>query len=229
MLFYTYRMNNFYVYMYVRSKDSITAKAGTPYYIGKGKGRRRFESHIVSVPGAEYNVIIFDNLLEIGAFIIERNLIRWYGRKDLGTGILHNRTDGGDGGAGRRDAPDTIEKRRISNTGKKRSLKAKEKMSAAQRSVQRTGIRNSFFGKTHTDSTREVMSLAKKGKSYEEIFGVEKASEMRIRRSLEQQGKIKGPQKKVSCPRCGKIGGQGIMKRWHGKNCKFYNIDVDLA
>jgi hypothetical protein len=213
-------MNDFYVYVYIRSKDSTTAKAGTPYYVGKGKGRRRFESHVVTIPNIKYNVIVFDKLLEMGAFIIERKLIRWYGRKDLGTGILHNRTDGGDGGAGRRDAPETIEKRRISNTGKKRSLKAKKRMSTAQQSIQRTGKKNSFFGKTHTDSTREIMSLAKKGKTYEEIMGTEKATEMRRRRREEQLGRIKGPQATTTCPHCNKTGGQGIMKRWHFDRCK---------
>jgi hypothetical protein len=35
--------NNFYAY--IRSQDSITAKAGTPYYIGKGCGMRAFKKH----------------------------------------------------------------------------------------------------------------------------------------------------------------------------------------
>ena len=213
-------MNDFYVYMYIRSKDSTTAKAGTPYYVGKGRGRRRYESHSVSLPNEEYNVIVFDGLLEMGAFIIERKLIRWYGRKDLKTGILHNRTDGGDGGAGRKDSTETIEKRRQSNTGKKRSAKAKENIAKGQLKVNRTGTNNPFFNKTHTDQTRSIMSIRKKGKTYEEIMGPEKAAEMRLRRSLEQQGIVKGPQEKVECPHCGKVGGLGIMKRWHYDKCK---------
>ena len=33
---------NYYVYAYIRSKNTIVGKAGSPYYIGKGKGKRAF-------------------------------------------------------------------------------------------------------------------------------------------------------------------------------------------
>jgi ssDNA-binding Zn-finger/Zn-ribbon topoisomerase 1 len=47
-------------------------------------------------------------------------------------------------------------------------------------------------GTTHTDETRKKMSEAKKGKT----------------------------QPKVTCPHCGKSGGNVVMKRWHFDNCK---------
>jgi len=97
---------------------------------------------------------------------------------------------------------------------------------AATQSENMTGCKNPFFGKSHTNATRKTMSAAKKGKSYEEIFGAEKAKEMRDRRRAEQQGLVKGPQKTIICPHCDKSGGLGIMKRWHLDRCKYKNVEL---
>jgi len=94
---------------------------------------------------------------------------------------------------------------------------------AKNHSTRMKGTLNPFHNKKHSTATKEVMSSKKKGKTYEEIFGADKAKEMRERRSKEGLGKAKGPQEKISCPHCGTLGGFSIMKRWHGDKCKFIN------
>jgi len=85
----------FYVYAYLR-KDGQS-----PYYIGKGSGDRAWSKKRTYKPPSDKNriIIIAKSLFEEEAFDLEKKLIKKFGRKDIGTGILANQTDGGEGGS----------------------------------------------------------------------------------------------------------------------------------
>jgi hypothetical protein len=62
-------LSGYYVSIYIISKDSTTAKAGSPYYIGKGKGSRAIQNHgMIPIPTHDMIIICEDNLPEIEAF-----------------------------------------------------------------------------------------------------------------------------------------------------------------
>ena len=96
------------MYMYLRSKNSKYGNAGTPYYVGKGKGLRAYsKSHRVQPPEDKSRIVFaVRSVSEEFAHLEEKRLIAVYGRIDNRTGCLRNLTDGGEGQCGVRLSQD---------------------------------------------------------------------------------------------------------------------------
>jgi len=108
-------MDNFYTYAYLREN-------GTPYYVGKGTGLRAYgkRSKGVKPPKDKERILILKKgLSEKEAFRHEIYMIAVFGRKDLGTGILRNRTDGGEGPSGAIHSEEHRQKNREANSGER--------------------------------------------------------------------------------------------------------------
>lgn len=147
-----------------------------PFYIGKGKGYRwmhrgttnRHARNIINLGGC-YCEKYAENLTEVEAFKIERELIAECGREPLGP--LVNLTDGGEGisGAIRIFSEQHKINMSISQTGKILSEKTKAKMSAKQKGKtlseeHKANLRGRIFSKQH----RANLALVNLGKKYSE-------------------------------------------------------------
>lgn len=135
----------YYTYAYLRED-------GTPYYIGKGSGNRAYTTHYnTCVPPKNRILILKNNLTEEDAFKHEIYMISVYGRKDLKTGILWNRTSGGDGASGHKHTEE--HKKKISEGTKKgMTPEVRKKLS------------KSSMGKVLSEETKKKMSIRMKGK-----------------------------------------------------------------
>jgi hypothetical protein len=161
----------YYTYAYLR-EDS------TPYYIGKGKGRRAFLKHSGFYPPSKERILFLKrNLSEEQAFRHEIYMISVFGRKDLGTGILHNKTDGGDGCSGKIMTEKDIQNRRKGRLGIPLSESHKRKIAEANRGTPKTmtekrrktdiekGLRARGKSKQkHSEETKNKISKATQGR-----------------------------------------------------------------
>jgi hypothetical protein len=147
----------YYTYTYLREDR-------TPYYIGKGSGRRAYEKHNRKIkPPKDKSKIIFlkQNLTEEESFKHEKYMIAVFGRKDLETGILHNRTDGGEGASGAIRSLEFKENLRKINKDKTLSEEHKNKLREAN-----IGENNPNYGKSASQETRDKMSKSQLGENH---------------------------------------------------------------
>lgn len=117
-------MNDYYVYAHLKVD-------GTPFYVGKGRGKRAYSKsmrsswwkHQVQKLGNFPSVVLLaENLTEIDAHNVEKYWIALWGRRNVHPGgILINLTDGGEGCAGKVVSAETRAK--MSHTRKSKGLK----------------------------------------------------------------------------------------------------------
>lgn len=168
--------NRFYTYAYLRED-------GSPYYVGKGSARRIYvknKRHIKPPKDKSRVIFLKRNLTEEDAFKHEKYVIAIFGRKDLGTGILLNMSDGGQGSSGYKHTKKAIEKISKSSKGKVLSEQTKKKISESH-----TGKRGRKLSEEH----KLKISLALKGR-VPHNKGISPSSEVRKKISESVKGKI---------------------------------------
>ena len=162
----------FYVYLYLRED-------GSPYYVGKGKDKRAWvkgKNEVYPPVDLSKITIVEHSMVEPDALMLEEQLIAKYGRKNNNTGILRNKTDGG------------------------------ETFIGAVRTLEWNGkISDGLTGKPKSTQHKKNLSKARKGKKYPKLSevkkGIPQTQESNLQRSITMSG-ISRPQRILSCLLC---------------------------
>ena len=136
--------NNYYTYAYLRED-------GTPYYIGRGKGRRAWlqSGHFVKVPPKDRVLLLKTSLSYQESLDHEVYMIFVFGRKNNGTGILRNYTDGGEGMRGFSHSEASRQKMSQTHTGRKATDSHRENISNSLLQVWAEGRHHDMSGENN--------------------------------------------------------------------------------
>ena len=194
----------FYTYSYHRQRDF------TPYYYGKGKnGRDVHNNHGINIPRKPDGSADRARILvqywpdEATAFEMEKYYIRLFGRKDNGTGILRNLTDGGEGASGTVCSVETRVKLRDANLGKKLTQLTRDKISATNRlrGVRPTTTACCLGGIANRGAKRPPFSADARHNMSIGHLGHVLSQETKTKIAVAQTGVLRGPNTKIKSAR----------------------------
>ena len=183
----------FYVYEHWRPDTNIC------FYVGKGsgsrawsmRGRNKHHKSIVKYLGRMGLVvdvrIVVSDLLEEAAFAVERDRIAFYG-----LGELVNQTLGGEGFVGGRHTEQS--RKKISEASKAWAARNRHQM--RERAL---GPKNPFWGKKHTEKSKEVLSAKLKGRPCPSRAPITDEQKKKISDTLKRKG-IRPPSRKGTSP-----------------------------
>lgn len=222
------------------------------FYVGIGSQKKRAYStykrskfwHSI-IEKTDYEVVILkENVSVEEAYQMEKDLIKFYGRRDLGLGTLVNMTDGGDGRFGAIASEETRRKmsqsRKGLNTwtkGHKPTNETRQKISnvlkeywkhnpkapmteEAKEKIRQslTGRPGTWVGKRHSEESLQKMRNSHgKGKNNKR-YGQKNSAD-----TIKKMSESAKNRERAECPHCRKVGEKNAMMRWHFDKCKNKN------
>lgn len=214
----------FYTYMHSKKSDGI------PFYIGKGKERRAYNTKGRS---ASWNKIVNENGIivtiiakwerEEDAFSHEKLLISCM--NDIGI-VLCNKISGGQGASGLKRSKESnakISKNHKGKTEYTRKLISEKTKEAMKRPDVVLKLKMSQKNRKASDDTKLKMSISHKARlTIDEHNRLITMARSRTKESYDRARLllIGKKREKVECPICGVKGSKNVMVRWHFNNCK---------
>jgi len=221
----------YYVYVYYREKSSLHGEVGSPYYVGIGKDKRAWtkgKGEVGKPTNKKYIIIEKTNVSVSTAKNIEIALVSYFGRIDLGTGILRNKTNGGDGTNGWVPTKEQLENKRT----------------AAEENW-----KDETYRKKHSEGVKKGSNTIEAKENYsnasEKRWAVKREDIIKAQREGNQRPEVKANRSKVetakwqdekfikkmtvTCEHCYRTMLKGQHNRWHGDNCKLKNNNNEMV